>query len=142
MELKDIVLKKGDIVTIKYSDNKIDKLEINSTLSATNIMGIILKIERPKHETIYKAPKEILDKEEKEYLENVIRPFKNRVKYIEKGNIGFYYPTKEFLSEYIYVNLGYNSDSCSLPRFKKGTMYKGMELKKKYTLDELRLFKE
>lgn len=70
----------------------------------------------------------ILDDIEKEYLKAVIKPFKDRVNYIEKkGNI----------NEYISIDL--ITETISLPYFKEGTMYKEMELNKKYTLKELEL---
>lgn len=72
--------------------------------------------------------KEILDEKEKEYLSAVIRPFKDRVDYIEKV---------ENILEYIAIEL--NNERLSFPFFDKGTMYKGMELNKKYTLKELGL---
>ena len=76
----------------------------------------------------YIVGKEILDKEEKEYLSAVIKPFKDRVDYIEKV---------ENIWEYIAIDL--NNERLSFPFFDKGTMYKGMELDKKYTLKELGL---
>lgn len=76
----------------------------------------------------YIVEKEILDEEEKEYLSAVIRPFKDRVDYIEKV---------ENILEYIAIDL--NNERLSFPFFDKGTMYKGMELNKKYTLKELGL---
>ena len=38
-----------------------------------------------------------------------------------------------------YICIGLNDEAISLPYFKKGTMYKGMELYKEYTLKELGL---
>lgn len=76
----------------------------------------------------YIVEKEILDEKEKEYLSAVIRPFKDRVDYIEKV---------ENILEYIAIDL--NNERLSFPFFDKGTMYKGMELNKKYTLKELGL---
>lgn len=76
---------------------------------------------------------EILDDEEKEYLRKVIKPFRKRIKYISlKNSVG------EYNAVYIAVYLE-NDDSMTLPNFKKGTMYKNMEVKKKYTLKELGL---
>ena len=75
--------------------------------------------------------KEILDDTEKRYLKAVIRPFKNRVRYISKAT--WFWSENEF----IYINL--NNDVIALPCFKKGTMYSGMEIKKEYTLKELGL---
>lgn len=75
----------------------------------------------------------ILDEEEKKYLENVIRPFKDKVSYIEKS---------EF-NNVEYISIDIKEDACiGLPNFPKDTMYKGMKTKKKYTLKELGLFEE
>lgn len=77
--------------------------------------------------------KEILDETEKRYLENVIRPFKDKVLYIEKFGLS----SKEF------INIDIKDDAyISLPNFPKNTMYNGMKIGKKYTLEELRLFEE
>ncbi len=74
--------------------------------------------------------KEILDEKEKEYLRNVIKPFKHKVIFIQKdGN-----RLREFIS------IGIESDACiNLPFFKRDTMYKGMKIYKQYTLSELGL---
>jgi hypothetical protein len=75
--------------------------------------------------------KEILDDVEKEYLSAVIRPFKNEVKSIKKSSGAIH---GEFI--HIYIN---GDCPIEFPTFKKGTMYKGMELEKQYTLKELGL---
>ena len=80
--------------------------------------------------------KPVLNDDEKEYLGNVIKPFRNRVIYIIKDECT--------LGEYLEICLRHYDDGCSsysiiLPYFKKGTMYKGMELDKEYTLYELGL---
>lgn len=135
-ELKDIVLKKGDIV--EFEDGTIFFIDIfnqNKNIKEKDFVhGKVVKIERPtRYETIYEAPKQILDKEEKEYLEAVIRPFRDRMIYISKEE----YADEEYVS--IVYGGGWTVD---LPNFSRGTMYKGMELNKEYTLDELGLFKE
>ena len=76
----------------------------------------------------YIVENEILDEEEKEYLSAVIRPFKDRIEFIAK---------RRMFDD--YISIGLNDEAISLPYFKKGTMYKGMELYKKYTLKELGL---
>lgn len=78
----------------------------------------------------YEIEKPILTQKEKTYLEGVLRPFKDKVNFIEKqnNNIGYY----------IVIDL--EEDTFYLPYFEKDTMYKGMELKKEYTLQELGLF--
>ena len=72
---------------------------------------------------------EILDDIEKEYLRAVIRPFRNKVKYIIKK--------EKFKNESIGIFL--EEDVMIFPCFKKGTMYKGLEEYKEYTLEELGL---
>jgi hypothetical protein len=80
----------------------------------------------------YIGKPQILDEEEKRYLEGVIRPFRDKAKYIEKiGNS---------LEEYIWIEI--KGDDIKLPFFKANTMYKSMELEKRYTLEELGLFEE
>lgn len=74
--------------------------------------------------------KEILDTAEKEYLSAVISPFRDKVKAINKTSICG--------DEFIRVDLK-NEPSFSLPNFKAETMYKGMELYKEYSLEELGL---
>ena len=81
--------------------------------------------------------KPILDDNEKEYLSGVIKPFRDKVKCIVKRDYEMSYE-----NEYIFIV--FNDDGCMqikmcFPSFKKGTMYKGMELNKNYTLEELGL---
>ena len=79
----------------------------------------------------YIVEKEILEEEEKEYLSNVIKPFRDKVEYIVKETSSY--------NEYIKITI--KKDDClSFPYFKRGTMYKGMEIEKKYTLEELGLW--
>lgn len=80
-----------------------------------------------------KKYKPILDNTEKRYLENVIRPFKDKIKYLVKS--------EALNGEYIGFGLN-NHDNFGLPNFKKKTMYKGMKKEKKYTLKQLGLFEE
>lgn len=85
--------------------------------------------------TIIKLPKPILDKKEKEYLSNVIKPFRDKVISIAK----FYEESIDNNFIEIEVNQSYCNEYIDLPYFKKGTMYKGMQTNKKYTLEELGL---
>ena len=78
------------------------------------------------------ATPEILDDVEKRYLSAVIRPFRKRVDSIMKISDPLSYD-----KEYIFIKL--DEDSFSLPYFKIGTMYQGMELERAYTLEELGL---
>lgn len=82
----------------------------------------------------------ILDDVEKRYLENVLKPFKDRVIYVEKRKSGD--PNYEYIDfKMIYENHRCPDNWCCLPYFDKGTMYKGMELDKQYSLEELGLFR-
>ena len=80
---------------------------------------------------------DILTKEEKEYLSAVIKPFRNKVKNIIKFSCA--------MNSHCFIEIVYDDDTWGkdmtivMPPFKKDTMYKNMELGKKYTLKELGL---
>lgn len=75
----------------------------------------------------------ILDDAERRYLSAVIRPFRNDVTEICKRSCKPY--------EYLRINGRFNNgvNYFFLPNFDAGTMYKGMELDRWYTLEELGL---
>lgn len=73
---------------------------------------------------------DILDYAEKKYLSEVIRPFREEVVAIEKLEV----PAGK---EFILILL--KDDGMHFPCFKKDTMYKGLELEKRYTPEELGL---
>lgn len=79
-----------------------------------------------------------LDDVEKRYLEGVLRPFKDRVIYIQKRQVDN--------SEYVLIILKSFDDTIEegfpLPCFEVNSMYKGMELNKNYTLEKLGLFQD
>lgn len=92
---------------------------------------MIVEVKRPtKYETIYKREEPILDEKEKEYLCNVIRPFRNSVKCIVKYT--------NYVDECITIFFE-NNNPIYLPYFKANTMYKKMKVDKSYTLEELGL---
>ena len=126
-------LKNGQVVFVdKSSTYGFDSIDEQLRFFNDNVS--IVKVERPvKYETVFERKEEILDKTEKEYLANVIRPFRHKIKTIEKT-------TKIVDSSLCYLKiLLENNDMANLPNFKKNSMYKGMELNKKYTLKELGL---
>ena len=145
-------LQDGDIVTrrdkskgiVNKREKKIMRLDGNMfiylhnyTEDLKNICKAfdIIKVERPiKYETVYERAeeekKEILDETEREYLKAVIKPFKKRVKYIVKAE-SLMRDKKELLK------IQLDNDNMLLPYFEEGTMYKGMEIDKEYTLEEL-----
>lgn len=78
----------------------------------------------------YKEP--VLDASEKAYLSAVIRPFRNHVTSIRKWFNGIDYK--------IIISLDHADNLCQLPRFPLSSeMYKGMDSKKWYSLQELGL---
>lgn len=97
--------------------------------------GTYYCLEFDNENTIIRAEKSIrkckiiLDKEETRYLNDVIRPFRNKVTYIKK--------LCYLNQEHLVIQLDY--DYFYLPYFKKGTMYKNMETDKRYTLEDLHL---
>ena len=85
---------------------------------------------------IIKLTKPILDDVEKEYLSAVIKPFRKHIINIRKIQNYRY----EFIEIMIYrTDEGVSCEVISLPYFNKGKMYKGMEINKQYTLEELGL---
>lgn len=71
----------------------------------------------------------ILDEKEKEYLSAVIKPFREEVETIEKASF----------EEDEQLQISDGDTVMAFPCFEKGTMYKGMEAYKAYTLEELGL---
>lgn len=143
-KLEDIVLKRGDIVCYinacgERSILGIDGYDGYSLKEFERGGWVTIEVKRPtQYKTIYEAPKQILDKEEKKYLENVIRPFKDRVNYIKIQR-------KQQIIAFMIINVDifcndYESESIFLPEYRLGTMYKNMEIDKRYTLKELGLF--
>lgn len=126
-----------DNLTISQLQSEIDKLsnkvqeEYSNVISNRDKVNYLKKqLKQLKEENKKEKNKPILNEEEKEYLSVVIRPFKDKVKYIAKYG--------DSRLEFISIKLV--GDSAMLfPYFKKGTMYKGMELEKQYTLKELGL---
>ena len=138
-ELKNIVLKNGD--RVYFGDNRRITITVDCYDGKTvnrferDVLGRerITKIERPiKYEAIYEAPKQILTKEEKEWLEHFLKPFKDRISLIAKYSCVEGY-------EYICIHIK-DDTNTTLPDFEKDKYYKGMEIDREYTLKELGLF--
>lgn len=93
----------------------------------------IVKVERPvKYETVFERKEEILDETEKKYLANVIKPFRKRIQFIQKK--------KEITEINPYIRIVCeDNDKLVFPYITDNSMYKGMEVNKKYTLKELGL---
>ena len=86
-----------------------------------------------------KIVKLILTEKEREYLSAVIKPFRDRKVVINK----YEYPQNEHKNECIQISVEFydktGGETVSLPIFEKGTMYKGLESNKCYTLEDLGL---
>ena len=142
-------LKKSPIGTKVTFENegilvKTTEKRLESRLNVMNIENIknlkddyygkIIKIEEPAYTTVYESKAEILDEAEKRYLRGVIRPFRDRVKYIQK----FTFSTGKAK---ITIKTEKDNDTwyVSSPLFEKDSMYKNMKPDKEYTLEELGL---
>ena len=78
----------------------------------------------------YKEP--ILDDVEKEYLSAVIKPFRKMISCIRKS--------KDPRKGKNYIKIEFCDGDCMFfPNLSNNAMYKGMELDKKYSLEELGL---
>ena len=124
-------------VLIKTEENRFENgVSVTETRLINNhfedkFCGKITKIEEPEYTTVYEHKTEILDEAEKRYLRGVVRPFKDKIKTIEKNKMDD--------TEYIFIKFENWLDNFALPNFKEKTMYKNMETNKSYTLEELGL---
>lgn len=81
----------------------------------------------------------ILTEKEKSYLLSVIKPYRHNVVGIKKESIEGYKQEWISIQYNDEMNQTYGYGIATLPNFKTGTMYKGMEANKLYTLKELEL---
>lgn len=121
---KDIILDNTDLCSI---NRLLLKNNIKGFCSGFSCVGCGVRAIKWLLEEV-KEP--VLDDVEKEYLSNVIAPFRRNVNYICKR-----------LSEngYYIIILVNEFDVMNLPYFPKNTMYKGMKVDYRYTLKELGL---
>ena len=139
-DLKDgdkCTLKNGQVIFFNKDSSRqrtlyaFDNLDKNFKYTINDDVSIV-KVERPlKYETVFERKKEILDEEEKKYLADVIRPFRQHIMFISKTG----FDGEEFLK----IDFKRPVNSFSLPFFKKNSMYKGMKVDQKYTLEELEI---
>ena len=111
--------------------SKADIEEISAEHDYANVITAWLDAE-------HKEP--ILDDAEREYLSAVIRPFRDDVKFIVKYKGCFSSMAYEEIAVWYRNKMrGDVYHSFILPSFEKGTMYKGVEVNRHYTLEELGL---
>lgn len=124
-------------LTISQLQSEIDKLsnkvreEYSHVISNRDKVNYLKEqLKQLKEENKKEQNKLILDDVEKEYLLNIIKPFRDKVEYISKNRFS--------VGEFISITIA-NDSQIQLPNFEKNTMYKGMEAYKKYALKELGL---
>ena len=127
--LREIKIK--DINSLIGSSDKKIRIEatLENQLSDEEIMWLMASSNK---KIVFQ--KEILDNEERKYLKEVIRPFRDRVDYIEKSRNSF--ADDEC---YIEISVDDGEDSTFLPNFNMNDMYLGMEFNREYSLEELGL---
>ena len=83
---------------------------------------------------------DILDEKEKEYLGNVIKPFRDRIISVVK-NVACTAANAAYICIFVRpnVHMVFGDDTLRLPLFAKDTMYKNMQFDVEYTLEELGL---
>lgn len=128
-DLKDnhiVVYRSGE----KYLWGNKDKDLFNNDLTHKRVEKYSIKEVYEFDKLVWKREEPILDKVEKKYLSDVIKPFKNEIIWIKKST---------FHSNTEWIEIKMNKDCMLFPSFKKGTMYKNMEIYKEYSLKELGL---
>ena len=125
------------IGNVYYTEYRNGKYDLNFNCIVSNGLSeeekeIFDKLqEKLKLKLTLEAKEPILDEVERKYLSGVIRPFRDRIRFIEKNN----YSTGR---EFIYIETK-DYEGMSMFPFEPNKMYKGMELNKEYTLKELGL---
>ena len=125
----------------KYRDKLLDRVNVCSWYDYFNSDDDCVQDCKACEERFVKwlfedSEKPVLDETERKYLSEVIRPFRNKIATISK--LHTYDNINYENNEYIYFGMK-DRRGYSLPLFKQGTMYKGMQQGKHYTLQELGL---
>ena len=133
----------NDDLTFASNDNDLDEYDIvkvdnDVTFDYSNVKYCVNAIRNHFTTTSTKADKwswkrkeDILTDKEREYLKAVIEPVKDKVKFIQKID----YSSQQ--RQYIYI--GVDNDDIALYSFEANTQFRGMELDKEYTLEDLGL---
>ena len=82
---------------------------------------------------IYNPP--VLNNAEWEYLKTVLKPFHDEVEYVKKLHDYIIDGGTSYNREFLFIQ--FHDGKLEFPDFDSGEMYCGMELNKKYKLDEL-----
>lgn len=127
---KDIVLKNLNACDI---DTLLRKKMVNGYCEGFNCEGCG---ERVLKWLLEEAKEPVLDDVEKEYLSAVIKPFRKIIVTVSKHRLN---NDLEYISIRVKSLKEYEEENMRFPAFKIGTMYKGMEVNKEYSLEELDL---
>ena len=130
-DLKDnhiVVDKKGNKQVWGNKDKDLFHKDLTSKTNDKKTINEVWEFDK----LVWKREEPILDEVEKKYLSDLIRPFRDKVRYIRL--INYVNTIKQFISIEIK-----GDSSIYFPLFKKGTMYKGMEVDKNYSLEDLGL---
>ncbi len=123
---KEIVLKNLDACRI---DERLPRKFINGYCNGFNCEGCG---ERVLKWLLEEAKEPVLDDVEREYLSAVIKPFRKKIACIRKS--------KDPRKGKNYIKIEFCDGDCMFfPNLSNNAMYKGMELDKKYSLEELDL---
>lgn len=123
---KDIVLKNLNACDI---DTLLRKKMVNGYCEGFNCEGCG---ERVLKWLLEEAKEPVLDDVEKEYLSAVIKPFRKMISCIRKS--------KDPRKGKNYIKIEFCDGDCMFfPNLSNNAMYKGMEVNKKYSLEELDL---
>ena len=129
----------------KYKDDVLENLDacsIDAQLRRKNVNGYCEGFncegceERFLKWLLEECKEPVLDEVERKYLSEVIRPFRKKIIYISK--VIHYGVDRQYIS-IVIKDKGVSRYSLNLPDFDNDTMYKGMEINKAYTLEELGL---
>ena len=127
---KDIVLQNVDACSI---DDRLNKMNASAYCKGYNCDECK---ERVLKWLLEEAKEPVLDEVERKYLSEVIRPFRKKITHITK--------TIHYGTDKQYISITTNGkdgfiDTLNFPNFENDTMYKGMKINRKYTLEELGL---
>lgn len=106
-------------VEIEYNGKIVKKYACKNESSVKKILEWLEEEYKP----------QILTEKESAYLSAIIKPFREEVETIEKASF----------EEDEQLQISDGDTVMAFPCFEKGTMYKGMEAYKEYTLEELGL---
>lgn len=122
-----VIFSNGDIACEKWADTEWNRKRVSSFNAFLTREEAESELKERKKKALSLKP--ILDDAEWRYLKAVIRPFRDRVKYIRKSVC--------LSKKESYIAIKIDDDYLFFPSFKIDTMYQGMELDRKYTLEEL-----